>query len=70
MTYELYSGERLFGDMTNEQVAATLAMPGEVPLPGLHNIEPNAARFILKLLVKDPKERWTAEKGLDARFFR
>ena len=70
MAYELYSGERLFGDMTNEQVAATLAMPGEVPLPGLHNIEPNAARFILKLLVKDPKERWTAEKSLDARFFR
>jgi len=70
MAYELYTGERLFGDMSNEQVAATLAMPGEVPLPGLHNIEPNAARFILKLLVKDPKERWTAEKSLDARFFR
>jgi hypothetical protein len=27
-------------------------------------------RFIVKLLVKDPKERWTAEKGLEARFFR
>jgi serine/threonine protein kinase len=70
MAYELYTGERLFGDMSNEQVAATLAMTGEVPLPGLHNIEPNAARFIVKLLVKDPKERWTAEKGLEARFFR
>jgi serine/threonine protein kinase len=41
-----------------------------VPLPGLHNIEANAARFIVKLLVKDPKERWTAEKSLEARFFR
>ena len=70
MAYELYTGKRLFGDMSNEQVAATLAMPGEVPLPGLHNIEPNAARFIVKLLVKDPKERWTAEKSLEARFFR
>jgi serine/threonine protein kinase len=70
MAYELYTGERLFGDMSNEQVAATLAMTGEVPLPGLHNIEPNAARFIVKLLVKDPKERWTAEKSLEARFFR
>jgi serine/threonine protein kinase len=70
MAYELYTGERLFGDMSNEQVAATLAMAGEVPLPGLHNIEPNAARFIVKLLVKDPKERWTAEKSLEARFFR
>jgi serine/threonine protein kinase len=56
--------------MSNEQVAATLAMAGEVPLPGLHNIEPNAARFIVKLLAKDPKERWTAEKSLEARFFR
>jgi serine/threonine protein kinase len=70
MAYELYTGERLFGDMSNEQVAATLAMPGEVPLPGLHNIEPNAARFIEKLLVKDPKKRWTVEKSLEARFFR
>jgi serine/threonine protein kinase len=70
MAYELYTGERLFGDMSNAQVAATLAMAGEVPLPGLHNIESNAARFIVKLLVKDPKERWTADKSLEARFFR
>jgi hypothetical protein len=70
MAYELYTGERLFGDMSNEQVAATLAMTGEVPLPGLHNIEPNASRFIGKLLAKDPKGRWMAEKGLEARFFR
>ena len=39
-------------------------------MKGLQNIDPNAARFISKVLVKDPVSRWSARKGLNAQFFR
>jgi len=39
-------------------------------LKGLRNVEPNAARLISKLLVKDPAERWSANKALNSQFFR
>jgi serine/threonine protein kinase len=38
-------------------------------LKRLQNVEPNAARLISKLLVKDPTERWSASKALNSQFF-
>jgi serine/threonine protein kinase len=43
--------------------------PERMPMQGVHNIEPGAARLISKLLVKDPTERWSAHKALHSQFF-
>eukprot|EP00976_Prorocentrum_cordatum_P106813 1194527-Prorocentrum_minimum.AAC.3 len=82
--YELYTGRRLFDDsMPEEDVVADLCctetttwtgvcdmQPGELNLKGLQNIDVNAARFIQKLLSKDPALRWSAKKALQSQFFR
>ena len=39
-------------------------------LRGLQNVDGNAGRFIRKLLVKDPVERWSSHKALHSQFFR
>ena len=46
------------------------AQPNKLTLKGLQNVDDQAVRFIKKLLVKDPTERWSASKALNAQFFR
>ena len=65
--------ERLWSDRNshddNHGVAA-LHQPGELKLKGLQNVDMNTARFIRKLLVKDPADRWSAIKALQSQFFK
>mmetsp|Transcript_40440 Transcript_40440/g.67758 ORF Transcript_40440/g.67758 Transcript_40440/m.67758 type:complete len:472 (+) Transcript_40440:553-1968(+) len=69
--YEMYAGKRFFDEaLPDEDVVARLCSPTELSLKGRHNIDPNAARFISKLLVKDPAERWSSDKAISAQFFR
>ena len=66
--------ERLLSDRNshddNHGVVAALHQPGELKLKGLQNVDMNTARFIRKLLVKDPADRWSAIKALQSQFFR
>ncbi|KAK3239489.1 hypothetical protein CYMTET_50581 [Cymbomonas tetramitiformis] len=70
--YELYTGRRLFEEnATDEEVVKQLLMPEELVLKGLAVCEAGAARLIrYKLLVKEPSERWSAEKVLSSSFFK
>eukprot|EP00959_Pyramimonas_sp_CCMP1952_P067938 1418030-Pyramimonas_sp.AAC.2 len=56
--------------LTPQLSAAWYHQPNEMKLRGLQNVDANAARFIRKLLVKDPAERWSAHKALHSQFFR
>ncbi|KAK3283292.1 hypothetical protein CYMTET_9011 [Cymbomonas tetramitiformis] len=70
--YELYTGRRLFGEeKTDEEVVAQLCGAEELTLKGLAACEAGAGRLIRdKLLVKEPSERWPAEKVLSSNFFK
>jgi len=69
--FELAAKRPLFKEgMAPQEVAAALCMPGELELPGLQNAEENLRRLVEKLLVKDPEERWTAGRALQAKLFR
>ncbi|KAK3235609.1 hypothetical protein CYMTET_54198 [Cymbomonas tetramitiformis] len=75
MMFELYTGRRLFGaDTSDEQVVGQLiggSAEDELVLKGLSSCEAGAARLIRdKLLIKDPCERWPAEKILSSSFFK
>ncbi|KAK3247367.1 hypothetical protein CYMTET_43139 [Cymbomonas tetramitiformis] len=72
MMYELYTGRRLFGEeAADEEVVAQLCGTEELALKGLAGCEAGAVRLIRdKLLVKEPSERWPAEKVLSSSFFK
>ncbi|KAK3278449.1 hypothetical protein CYMTET_13614 [Cymbomonas tetramitiformis] len=72
MMYELYTGRRLFGEKeADEEVVVQLCGAEELSLKGLVACETGAGRLIRdKLLVKEPSERWPAEKVLSSSFFK
>ncbi|KAK3270389.1 hypothetical protein CYMTET_21213 [Cymbomonas tetramitiformis] len=72
MMYELYTGRRLFEEaVADEEVVMQLCGTEELALKGLVGCEVGAGRLIRdKLLVKEPSERWPAEKVLSSSFFK
>eukprot|EP00854_Cymbomonas_tetramitiformis_P013131 gene13131-biopygen13524 len=72
MMYELYTGRRLFEEaMADEELVMQLCGTEELALKGLVGCEVGAGRLIRdKLLVKEPSERWPAEKVLSSSFFK
>ena len=53
-----------------EACKSSLRQKKPLELKGLKSLDPNVARMITKLLVKDPAERLTAHKVLTSSFFK